>query len=280
MKILKTILLIILYAFIYYFFQFVIGGIIGAFSVIIRRIFSENGSSQNIYMDYINNGMGNTLCITIIIAAVISFLIYFGIFLIRREKITRICNFKKIKFSHIPMAFFLGIAICLLNSSLLSWLAKIDFFKYYIERYQSLNYLLSNTNTILLVLAITVTAPLIEEVIFRGMIFNDLKQIMPVFWVIIIQGLLFGIYHFNIVQFIYGSFLGIMFGLVYNWAQNIWIPVILHFSNNLMAVIALKQPTLDNSSEPNIFVFFISLILTVLLCVFFYKRRSGVHSEE
>ena len=158
-------------------------------------------------------------------------------------------------------------------------MAKIDFFEYHILKYQSLNFWIGETNTVFLVLALAITAPLIEEIIFRGMIFHELKQIMPVIPAVIIQGLLFGIYHFNIVQFIYASFLGIMFGLVYSWTQNLWIPVILHFSNNIMAVTAAKQPGTESLEGPDIRIFLISLTVTVLLCLFFYKRRVTDYHE-
>ena len=277
MKIIKAILLVILYGAVYYSFQFIIGAILGALSMLAGIIISGTENSYDLYMGYINGGIGITLCFTVILSAILSFITYWGIFLLRKLKLTRVCNFKKLKFPYIPAAFILGISICFLNSSLLSWLSKIDFFKYYIEQYQASNFWISRTNTMLLILALAVAAPLIEEIIFRGMIFYDLKQIMPVFPVIIIQGLLFGIYHFNIVQFIYASFLGIMFGLVYSWTQNLWIPVILHFSNNIMAVIAAKQPGSESLDGPDIRIFLISLAVTVLLCLFFYKRK--IHSS-
>ncbi len=275
MKITKAILLIILYGIIYYFYQFVIGAITGAAAAIIGRI--VYGAS--LYEIYKNGGMGAVLCITVILSAIFSYVTYWFVFLMRNLKITKVCNFKKLKLSYIPPALILGVSICFLNSSLIAWLGKIEFFKYYIQIYQYQNSWLRETNTILLVLAIAVTAPLIEEIIFRGMIFNELKPIIPAFLIIIIQGLLFGIYHFNIVQFIYGSFLGIMFGLVYYWTQNLWIPIILHFSNNIMAIIAVKQQEAESASEANIWVFLVSLIITALLCFFFYKRRSKDYYE-
>jgi membrane protease YdiL (CAAX protease family) len=280
MKIIKTILLIILYALIYYIFQYIIGAIGGALAVIIGTINSGGRNSYEIYMNYMNGGIGTTLCITIILSAIISYLIYWGIFLIRKQKITRVCNFKKIKLSYIPASFILGISICFLNSSFVILLSKIDFFKYQIQKYQIINRWLSETNTVLLVLALVITAPLIEEILFRGMIFNELKQIMPVVSALIIQGLFFGIYHLNIVQFIYCSFLGIMFGLLYNWTQNLWVPVILHFTNNLLAVVAMKQPVTESPDNPNFFVFLISLIITVLLCLYFFKRREKPDNRE
>ncbi len=261
MKIIKVTLLTILYCAVYYFFQFITGTVIYKIT------------------DFHINGIGTVLCIIVILSAILSFITYQGIFLLRKMKITKICNFKKLQFSYIPAAFILGISICLLNSSLTSVLAKIDFFKYYILKYQSLNFWLSETNTVFLVLALAVTAPLIEEIIFRGMIFYELRQIIPVIPTVIIQGLLFGMYHFNIIQFIYASFLGIMFGLVYSWTQNLWIPVILHFSNNIMAVIAAKQPGTESLDGPDIRIFLISLAVTVLLCLFFYKRRITDYHE-
>ena len=61
----------------------------------------------------------------------------------------------------------------------------------------------TDANIILAILGVGIIGPIIEEIIFRGLIFNELKNIMPVSVVIIAQGILFGLCHFNLMQSIY-----------------------------------------------------------------------------
>lgn len=78
-----------------------------------------------------------------------------------------------------------------------------------------------------------VISPLAEEVIFRGLIYNRLKKTFRIPLAIVISGLMFGLYHGNIVQGIYGWVLGMMITLVYEWYGSLRAPVLFHGAANL-----------------------------------------------
>ena len=93
-----------------------------------------------------------------------------------------------------------------------------DMFEQYSD---SMNALMNNQNIVLLVIAIGIIAPLIEEIIFRGLIFNLLKKNMPVWAALIIQAFLFGLAHLNFIQGSYAFVLGIIMGLALMWSKSI-----------------------------------------------------------
>ena len=88
------------------------------------------------------------------------------------------------------------------------------------------------TDSLFMEIALCLLAPLTEEILFRGLIFRTLRRAIPVPAAIILQALLFGIFHMNIVQGIYATLLGICFGcLAYRY--NSVIPgILLHMSIN------------------------------------------------
>lgn len=84
---------------------------------------------------------------------------------------------------------------------------------------------------------VVVAAPILEEILFRGIILDGyLKRYKP--WHgILISAFLFALIHGNLAQGVGAFMLGILFGWIY-WKTNSIIPcIILHFINNLIAFI-------------------------------------------
>lgn len=102
-------------------------------------------------------------------------------------------------------------------------------------------------------ITLTLFAPIYEEVIFRGIFLSGLIYMYGMIPAVIITSILFGIWHIRsiffmsaektIVQMLYtGLILGPIFALVTIYTGSIWIAVILHFLNNLLAPILEKKP--------------------------------------
>jgi membrane protease YdiL (CAAX protease family) len=53
---------------------------------------------------------------------------------------------------------------------------------------------------------------------------------------IIISSICFGLIHFNIGQVSYAIVLGLVLGFASVVAKNLWVPIIMHFTNNFIAI--------------------------------------------
>ncbi|HIV16660.1 MAG TPA: CPBP family intramembrane metalloprotease [Candidatus Alectryocaccobium stercorigallinarum] len=91
---------------------------------------------------------------------------------------------------------------------------------------------------ILLIITTVIAGPLAEELIFRYMTFGRMRCYIGSRWAVILSALLFGIYHTNMVQFIYCTILGIIFAVIYDKSGNLWITVGAHMAINLASVVA------------------------------------------
>jgi uncharacterized protein len=87
------------------------------------------------------------------------------------------------------------------------------------------------------ILAVVVIAPIVEEIIFRGLILRGFLKHYSVRKSIIISALLFGIVHMNPWQFVSASFAGIILGWWYVKTDSILGPVFGHALNNGMSFI-------------------------------------------
>lgn len=74
-----------------------------------------------------------------------------------------------------------------------------------------------------------------EELIFRGVIFNGLKQKGTLF-AVIVSSLFFTLFHFNLSQLFYPFLFGLVLGFIYGRTKNIIVPILIHFTNNALNI--------------------------------------------
>ncbi|MGH8191569.1 MAG: lysostaphin resistance A-like protein [Rhodanobacteraceae bacterium] len=95
---------------------------------------------------------------------------------------------------------------------------------------------------LLMLLAVGV-APIVEEVVFRGVLLSGLARRMPVAAAIIVSAIIFGCAHLPDFRFVWFPVPAlILVGLVLGWLRvrthSLWPSITMHATNNAMAVLA------------------------------------------
>lgn len=130
---------------------------------------------------------------------------------------------------------------------------------------------LSSTN-IIMVITVVIFAPLLEEILFRGLIFGKAKEHLSLRTAIIIQAVAFSLVHGNVIQGIYAFFLGIIFALIYEKTETLLIPIIMHMTHNLInLVLAAVIP--ESLSQNLIIILAIGIIPIPLLIILLRKME-------
>ena len=80
-------------------------------------------------------------------------------------------------------------------------------------------------------------APIVEELLFRGVIFGGLSKIMPVWSAMALSGFLFALIHVNAATFIPLWFLGIAFAWLYARTGTLLAPMAVHFTFNTVNLV-------------------------------------------
>lgn len=78
-------------------------------------------------------------------------------------------------------------------------------------------------------------APILEELIFRGIILSYLLKHKSKWGAVLFSALLFGLIHISPDQVFFAFFAGILLGYFYIKSQNILIPILFHSLNNLLS---------------------------------------------
>ncbi|MGL4850323.1 MAG: lysostaphin resistance A-like protein [Clostridium sp.] len=194
--------------------------------------------------------------------------------------------FTKSKFKNIikPVKFDkrkLGVVItvglgCSLVVSVIASLLAAPFFKD-----QEVTKMFSNMTTPISIIGTVVVAPIAEEIIFRGILFNFIKKrTSNIIFAIIISSVTFGIAHGNGIQGIYASLLGVFLALIYLYTGSIFGDILVHMVANGTTVLqTVIIESLSGSAKTKFAtdLGIIHIFIGVAICLFawyFYKKQS------
>lgn len=117
-----------------------------------------------------------------------------------------------------------------------------------------------------------VVSPLAEEIVFRGVMYNRLKKYFPVWIAILTSAVLFGGYHGNLVQGIYGFLLGTVIAWLYEVAGKFRIPVMFHAFANISVFLMTYDS--DITAAINTWINFLIFAIISISTLFFIKMRK------
>ncbi len=139
---------------------------------------------------------------------------------------------------------------------------------------------------------LVIAAPVIEEIIFRGVIFRMLER-YGMLTAVLVSAFIFALAHMDITSFIAIFALGVMFALVKYFTGSLWTTIIMHMANNLISVLELMS--ISSSVSGGIFAGAVTLAWAIafpflfILCMRMIRKRddwwrgvawtNGVHAE-
>jgi uncharacterized protein len=125
---------------------------------------------------------------------------------------------------------------------------------------------LSRQTGIFSFITIAIAAPVLEELIFRGVILDGLLKRHSPLKSILISSILFGIVHLNPWQFVTALAIGSLSGWVYYKTHNLMLCIVIHFVNNFAAFISMRftdAEAMMNSELTDYYGGLINLILII-----------------
>jgi hypothetical protein len=143
----------------------------------------------------------------------------------------------------------------------------------------------STIDFFIILFVIAVLPAIGEELLFRGLVQNELlKALKNPHVAIFLTGFLFSFIHFQFYGFFPRMLLGVVFGYFYYWSGNLWVPIIMHFVFNGFNYILMNlnhSGTLELDVE-NMSVPFWLVVVSVLLSgiIVFYFRKTALYSNQ
>ena len=197
------------------------------------------------------------------IGSVITLFIYSFLLKKNNSSLLKQCNFGKINIKTFLYIIVIAIFLSITTEYFILQLESIDIF-------QNSNSVYYNSKSFLWAICAIILGPIYEEILFRGLIYNELKKTLNSVASIIIQALIFAIMHFDFVQIIYTSVLGVFVALLYTWTKSIISSIVAHITFNFFGTYCINY--LSNFTNENFYLYAIfSAILFPISIIFLYK---------
>jgi hypothetical protein len=201
-----------------------------------------------------------------ILIALIQLIIFFVIYklAVRRneDELRTKLNLKDISFSVMT-----GIGVSGISFIWLIIAGKIPEFQAQIAAMKEGNAMIGGGSLHGVFLSAVIAAPIVEEVIFRGVVLGSFRKIFPAWASILISAVIFGVYHMNPVAIVYATVMGIIAGVVYEKKQNLLFPIMLHMANNFMGLLQDFVPAGIGVTVVNA----VSLVMILPMCYIVYR---------
>jgi len=137
---------------------------------------------------------------------------------------------------------------------------------------------------------IVVAAPILEEILFRGIILDGFLKNYKPFNAILVSGFLFALIHGNLIQGIGALALGAFFGWIY-WKTNSIAPsIILHAVNNclgFMSVLYISEENLNktfqemlNNNTLYVIYYLVSIFAASVSVFLLHKKYLSLSPKE
>ena len=202
--------------------QMIIPVIIGAYYGISSNISEKVIESQVVRYSSISQ-------LSFIMMQILGVFFLLAVFKIKKTKIKEYIDIKKVKTDRILIYLAYGVAfqlVAMLGNAIVSQFYDLE------KSTEVINNIIKSENIFLSVFIVIILAPLVEELLFRGMILNKLNNHLSQKVTIVIQSVLFSLFHFNLAQLIPTFLLGLFLGFCYFKFKNLWAVILIHFSFN------------------------------------------------
>lgn len=145
----------------------------------------------------------------------------------------------------------------------------------------------STTSQLLIALLVIGVIPAIgEETLFRGVLQRNL-----IYWTgnihvgVWLSAALFSAIHVQFLGFFPRMLLGALFGYLYVWSGNIWVPILAHFVNNGFTVFMVylyqhKWTSMDIESTESVPILGSLVAFFITGGLLYYFRQINTHSSE
>lgn len=119
-----------------------------------------------------------------------------------------------------------------------------------------------------------------EELIFRGVFQRILQRLFRSgHWSVWITSILFSAIHFQFYGFLPRLILGLIFGYLFLWTRNLWLPFFAHFINNAVPTVGTYVKgwnTINSPPEAALWKQITGLVIPVIIGIMilrYFKRR-------
>lgn len=135
--------------------------------------------------------------------------------------------------------------------------------------------------TVIMVLYAIFIGPICEELLFRGITFFAAKKVMPVYFAILVQAIMFAAFHMNKLQGAYALVIGLGLGYVMYLYDNLLIPIFVHVAYNFIGTLGSEFiPIPEGNSLITFFLATLASLIAVYASIILMRKGSAIVNND
>lgn len=202
-------------------------------------------------------------------AGVMTLVIFWIRFAVRKKNFLKEVEFKKVPVKNLLPVIILAPCANVVLSMVMSYFPwPQGWMEAYMENSSTID------GSLMSWLTVVIMAPVLEEIVFRGLVYTRLKKGMPAIAAAIVASLAFGLCHSGIIWMIYATALGLVMTWIFEKYQSLVANILFHLAFNLMGQILNMIP---DSME---IVVWILLAVSVVGLIYGVKQMKKVTVVE
>lgn len=208
------------------------------------------------YQEKLTSYINSKSILIILITAIIFIPILYKVF----KKYKKENSFK---LKDIVLPIILGITVSLIYNIILFQLNNLFHFTNKFE--------ISSIPIIVQIICSGILGPILEELVFRGIVYNKLKTFNNYKVSIILTSIIFALFHSNIIDSIYAFIVSFVLIYVYEKYRTLKAPILMHIGLNTTIILMLNL-IIKNYIVFNLYLFIVSIIILLVLINKFKKN--------
>ena len=208
-----------------------------------------------------------------------------ALYFYRRDKVRRIASGLIPAQKKVPLSLLEIILLLLAGAGLAQYgnflMAIFQSFINSSAYQESMTRITEGKSLLMMIFWMGIIAPAVEEMIFRWLIYLRLRDWLKMPVAAVISGLIFGIYHGNIVQGIYASILGIAW--ILEMSGNIYSSMLLHMGANIWSLL-ISEYALDLYSMKYgvqiLILIYLILLISVVYCLTHFEKMCSIRKKK
>jgi len=224
--------------------QFVVSFVYSIFAIIpvVVKYTMGNYDLTNpvIFEQYMDEAMQPILDATIpitIISGLLTIAVVCLMFVIRKQKVATALCLRKISGGTAISVAMMGFGFNLLLGILFTLLPEA-----WLSSYEEAADTAFVGEFWVVAIMVGIAAPVVEELVFRGLIYTRLKQGMPLVAAAVFSAVWFGVMHGHPLWIAYAAVLGLIMVWIFERTKSLFASMLFHFGYNLVAVIEMALP--------------------------------------
>ncbi len=138
---------------------------------------------------------------------------------------------------------------------------------------QSLQGGAGSAGVLISVLTLVVVAPLMEEIVVRGLLFRSLRMRLSFGVSAVLSSLVWAVWHGSVQQGVTAFLVGLILSLTYELYRNLWLTIAIHAGNNALALYFQYFPmNTSGGHELGSGQGKVVLLCEIVVAVFFYYK--------